>query len=413
LTGQTTLDSNHFAYALPAGAHVSDAIVVSNFSDAPLTFRVHGADLVSVAGGGVAPLEEGSASHLVGTWISVSQQELTVPAHQELNDPFTVTIPSDTAPGDHLGAVVVAKQAAAAQSIRVLTRAALIVKTTVPGQVHLGVALGPLSADQQGSDERFSIAVHNAGNVLFTVTGEVTVRDGSRIVATVPVEPGGIYVIPGGSAIVRATWHGTPELGEVTAVASVHVKVSGVPSGTFMSNTLRLSFFSWRLLIVILLALLAIMLALLAALLVHRRREACSHCGTKYRQSRLAKVSEKAEVAMCPDCMRTVDTAGRAVLCTNCLKEHLLEAGRAIQARRLARPHRRPASGPDRPRARAGPRKQRKTAAKAVPTRAAEPPKTKPAATSPAARAAPEPPNRRKTVTKSPAVRAPGPKPAG
>jgi hypothetical protein len=260
----------------------------------------------------------------------------------------------------------------------------------------------------------------------------VTVRDGSRIVATVPVEPGGIYVIPGGSAIVRATWHGTPELGEVTAVASVHVKVSGVPSGTFMSNTLRLSFFSWRLLIVILLALLAIMLALLAALLVRRRREACSHCGTKYRQSRLAEVSEKAEVAMCPDCMRTVDTAGRAVLCTNCLKEHLLEAARTIQTRRPARPHGRPASGPDRSRARAGPRKQRKTApktsaaraqaeppkhrktaAKAVATLAAEPPKTKPVAKSPAARAAPEPPKRRKTVTKSPSVRAPGPKAAG
>jgi hypothetical protein len=408
LTGETTLESNHFAYALPAGAQVSDAIVVFNFSDAPLTFHVHGADLVSVAGGSVAPAPEGTTAHLVGTWISVSQQELTVPAHQELSDQFTVSVPAGTGPGDHLGAVVVAKQAAAPQSIQVLTRAALIVKATVPGQVHLGVILGPLSAAQLGSDERFSIDVHNAGNVLFTFTGEVTVRNGSGIVATVPVDPQGIYVIPGGSATVHATWHGVPALGEVSAVASVHIKVNQLPSGTFTSNTLLLSFFPWGMLVIVVVALLAILLTLLATLIVRRRRDACSHCRTRYRRQRLAEVTEKAEVAMCRRCLGTVRQAGRALLCTSCLQQHLLQAGRAAHARRRDRPDGGSSvSGARSTRAQPEPPKQRKTAAKAAGARAqAEPPEQrKTAAKSAEARGQAEPPKHRKTAVKAATAR--------
>ncbi|MFN2568935.1 MAG: hypothetical protein ABR564_04965, partial [Candidatus Dormibacteria bacterium] len=133
LTGKTTLEKNHFSYALVPGGTVGDAIIVSNFTSAAITFRIHGADLITTQGGGVAPAPEDAPLHLAGAWIHVKTPELKVPAHQELTDPFTVTIPPGQPPGDYLGAVVAAPQPVGGPGIHVLTREALIARVTVPG----------------------------------------------------------------------------------------------------------------------------------------------------------------------------------------------------------------------------------------------------------------------------------------
>jgi hypothetical protein len=247
LSGTTTLTKNHFAYALPrGGAVVHDAVVVSNYSDATLTFDVHGADMLAATGGGLAPAAEGAQSKQVGTWLAVDHSPLTVPAHQEITDSFTVTVPADEQPGEYIGAVVVARTANAAQGIRVLTRAALTVDVTVLGNVNLLAAAGPITATQEHSDVHFTVPVANHGNVLFTFTGELTVRDGSgHVVATLPVAPAGLYVIPGGQASVTALWHGAPLWGSASATATIHARVASGAVGNFTSDTLDLGFFPW------------------------------------------------------------------------------------------------------------------------------------------------------------------------
>jgi len=247
LSGTTTLTKNHFAYALPrGGAVVHDAIVVSNFTDAPLIFDVHGADMLAAAGGGLAPAAEGAPSKQVGTWLSVDHSPLTVPAHQEVTDPFTLTVPGDEQPGEYLGAVVVVRTANAPQGIRVLTRAALTVDVTVLGNVDLRADAGPLTATEDHSDVHFSLHVANHGNVLFTFTGEVTVRDGSGgVIATIPLAPAGLYVIPAGQTSVTALWHGAPWWGSASATATVHARVASGAVGNFQSDSLDLGFFPW------------------------------------------------------------------------------------------------------------------------------------------------------------------------
>jgi hypothetical protein len=247
LSGTTTLTKNHFAYALPpGGAVIHDAVVVSNFTDAPMTFDVHGADMLATTGGGLAPLAEGAPSKLVGTWLTVDRSPLTVPAHQEVTDAFTVTVPATEQPGEYVGAVVVARTASAAQAIRVVTRAALTVDVTVLGMVDLRAAARPLAATQEHGDVHFAFAVANRGNVLFTFTGEVTMRDSSgNVMATIPVAPAGVYVIPGGQAAVTAVWHGAPSWGSASATATVHTRVASGAMGTFRSDALQLSFFPW------------------------------------------------------------------------------------------------------------------------------------------------------------------------
>jgi hypothetical protein len=250
LSGQTTLNHNHFTYALPAGgASVADAIVVSNDTDAPLSFAVHGADMVPATGGGMAPAAEGAPATQVGGWVTVSQPAITVPPHREVSDPFTVNVPTTQQAGEFFGAVVVARSAASSGGLQLLTRAALTVDVVVIPKAELKASTGPLTSTRQRDGEHFSVEVDNPGNVLFDFSGEVTVRDGSgQVVATVPLDPAGLYVIPGGRATVAGTWSGLPLWGSVSAVATIHAKVTGGPSATATSDTLHLGYLPWALL---------------------------------------------------------------------------------------------------------------------------------------------------------------------
>jgi hypothetical protein len=288
---------------------------------------VHGADLVNVSGGGIAPIPDGTPSKLVGRWISTSQAEITVPAHREVTHDFSVAVPSDLGPGSYFGAVVVTKNPAPG-SVLVLARAALIVQVTIPGVAHISGALGPLTGQRQGDAEKFSVTVHNTGNELVTVNGEVSVRDGSRVVATLPLDHPGIYIIPGGSAPLHTIWRTLPSFGTFKAVATIHLRVNAEPHGTLTSNTLVLSFFAWPVVgEAVLLALLTIVaVALLAFLLRRRSRAACTHCGSVYPRRRLTEVTEMADVPVCRRCLRNVHNTGRVRLCTACLKQHLPRA---------------------------------------------------------------------------------------
>jgi len=275
LSGKTTLNHNHFAYALPAGgASVGDAVVVSNFTAEPLSFAVHGADMVAATGGGVAPAAEGAQPHQVGAWMAVAQPSITVPPGREVSDPFTVTVPDAQPAGEFLGAVVVAETSTDAGGVHLLTRAALIVDVTVLPSVRLVAAAGPLQGAQQHDGEHFSVDVDNTGNVLFTFTGEVTVRDGSgNAVATLPLGPGGLYVIPGGRATVTAVWSGLPLWGRAVATATIHARVTGGPSATAVSAPLELGFFPWALVLGVLAGLVAMLVALF---LIRRRRQSAA-----------------------------------------------------------------------------------------------------------------------------------------
>lgn len=274
LTGQTSLTHNHFAYALAAGgASIADAVVVTNYSAAPLTFSVHGADMISATGGGMAPAAEGATPQAVGGWVRVSQARITVPPHREVEDAFTVDVPKGQPAGEFFGAVVVA-QVGAGGGVQVLTRAALIVDVTVVPQAVLRVATGPLGNAQQQDGMHFTVAVRNTGNVLFTFSGDLDVRDGSgHVMATVPLDPTGLYVIPGGEATVSAVWKGVPLWGSATAVATVRAQTSGGKAATVQSDALHLGFTPW----VLLIALGAGVVAALAAVLLLRRRLLPAH----------------------------------------------------------------------------------------------------------------------------------------
>lgn len=87
------------------GAVLQDRLSVTNPGRTPLTVRLRGADTNRREGAGpFVPEAKGSTG--AGAWLRLASGKVTVPARTRAEVPFAVTVPPDTAPGDHPGAIV-------------------------------------------------------------------------------------------------------------------------------------------------------------------------------------------------------------------------------------------------------------------------------------------------------------------
>jgi hypothetical protein len=247
LQGQTTLPGGHFSFALVAGQTASDGVVVENFSDRALDFHIYGADLLTAAGGGLAPAQATDVMREAGAWIDVETPRVTIPAHSRTTSMFTVTLPSAISPGEHFGALVAAAVVGTSpQGGTIEARTALITNITVPGTSIPSGRLGALTRSA-GTPRGvgFAIVLSNTGNLLLTYAGSVDVLDsGGRTVATLPLTPTSAYVVPDGHVGLDAVWPGLPPSGTYSAKATVTILARGTPVATLTSQSLPLSFAS-------------------------------------------------------------------------------------------------------------------------------------------------------------------------
>ena len=242
--GRTTLPGGHFNFALLPSESISDGIVVENLSDRPLTFHVYGADLVTAAGGGLAPAQATATMHEAGAWIVVSSPVVTIAAHSQFTDTFTLTLPAAVFPGQHLGAVVVAAGVGLTpQGNPIEARTALITVVTVPGIAHPSARLSSLTGSVNPSGSiGFGITLSNTGNVLLTYAGSVTIDDGTgHRVATLSLSPINAYVVPNGRVQLAAIWKKVdPRFSAFRMQASVTILANATPVGTLRSQSLAL-----------------------------------------------------------------------------------------------------------------------------------------------------------------------------
>jgi hypothetical protein len=249
--GKSTLEDGHFAYDVPAGTTVEDGMVLINYSDENLVFNVYPADMDTAVGGGLAPAQRNTEMEHVGKWLTLDNPELStvgVGPDSRRTVPFTLRVPEGTPPGDYPGAMVAALDVGGGdRGLGVQTRAALLVRLTVPGKTNLKVTVGDLrSQTDDGDGIRFDVDVRNRGNVLFTMIGEVEVRKGGTTVATVPLSPKELYVIPEGEATLSGVWKDPPSFGRVKAVARIHTFINQRPAETFSSKPVTLTIVPWQ-----------------------------------------------------------------------------------------------------------------------------------------------------------------------
>lgn len=247
----TSLPGGHFTYALEAGTSIDDGIEILNFSPEPLRFDIYGADLLTSAGGGLAPASRGAPSRSSGDWIVPAIVTVEVAPHGSVEVAFTVSIPVGTRPGNHPGALVVERHTPQAEGAGTTTqpRLAQRVLITVPDESDLAVEPGELVAVRERGRIRFELPVRNTGNVTVTSSGAVTTEVRGRQLE-LELSPAGLYAVPGGTATLSATWEDPPWFGRARAVAALDVVGGDDAPLSFTSSEITLWVFSWTVLLV-------------------------------------------------------------------------------------------------------------------------------------------------------------------
>ncbi|MGI5242162.1 WxL protein peptidoglycan domain-containing protein [Dactylosporangium sp. CA-139066] len=172
-----------FEYGLDPGTRIADGIVVANHGAAPITLRVYAGDAFTTRTGGIDLQPTGTTPKDVGAWIKVSADTVTVAAGAAVTVPFTLTVPADATPGDHVGGLVTTLvDEAAAGGVRVEHRLGSRVYARVSGTLRPALTVTDVHAEYAGTVNplgtgpvRITYTVRNTGNVRLAGREQATV----------------------------------------------------------------------------------------------------------------------------------------------------------------------------------------------------------------------------------------------
>ncbi|BBA97037.1 hypothetical protein RVR_2596 [Actinacidiphila reveromycinica] len=225
----------HFTYTLPQGTRVTDAITVANRGDAPITLRIYASDAFTTASGALDLLPAGEEPTDVGAWTVPRAGTVTLAPQQQRTVPFTVTVPSDAAPGDHTGGLVtslVTKDGAG--KVGLDRRLGARIYLRVPGVLTPALKVSALHTGYDGTanpvgsgSARITYTVTNSGNVRVTAGQKVRVRALFGALTGTTALPALPELLPGDSLTRTAVVHGVPPAGPLRVTVSLDPKPVG------------------------------------------------------------------------------------------------------------------------------------------------------------------------------------------
>ncbi|GAA1624631.1 WxL protein peptidoglycan domain-containing protein [Catellatospora bangladeshensis] len=255
----------YFFLESPPGQTVIDSVRVANLTDRPMTLRLYGADAFNTSSdGGFGLRPEKERQQGIGSWTRLGLADVVVPAKRQADIPFTITVPANATPGDHVGGVVAAEAVPSGQldsgglTVGVTHAVAARVYLRVSGPTVPGLAVTELTADrtQVGYDLANTGNTHLLPDVAVTASGLF----GHRVTAAGPGSR--LDLVPGARTRLRAALAGVWPVDIVST--TVTVTAEGGVRATSSTTTLV---GVWPTL-----AALALLLAVAAVLLRRRRR---------------------------------------------------------------------------------------------------------------------------------------------
>jgi hypothetical protein len=182
---------NYLIYNLDPGSTIQDAVTLSNYTDAPLTFQLYGSDTALTEDGSFALNNPDDPKSGVGAWVLLPTDSITLPPGTEAQIPFKLVVPSDATSGDHAGGIIAlstdTRSAQEGGNVAIDARdgvgVRIYLRVAGPAQPSLDVSSVSLSTDRTvgslfGAPSSGSVTykVVNTGNVRLAPTAIVTVK---------------------------------------------------------------------------------------------------------------------------------------------------------------------------------------------------------------------------------------------
>jgi hypothetical protein len=216
-----------FTYTnIAGGTIVNDYVAVTNFSKMPVTFEVYASDAFNTTSGSLDLLAASDKPKDIGGWVSMTKKTITLNPNERANEPFTLTVPANASPGDHVGGIIasVSNTDTTNKNLHVDQRLAAPIYLRVAGDVHSGVAVESVSSSYHGTINPFggggtdvAYTLHNTGNARVDVATDIAVKGLFGLTLGKSTAPAIKDLLPG--ATIRVTQHisGVFPLGPLSA----------------------------------------------------------------------------------------------------------------------------------------------------------------------------------------------------
>ncbi len=171
--------------AADPGAVISETLKVTNESDSEKEFYLFKRNITGVENGTV-PVFSDSSSDQTGyemtDWISVQSEPLKIGAHQSVEVPLVISVPSTATPGSHFGAIFVSAEPPKLREIGagVGYEVASIITIRISGDIIDTASIRSLSTDKllYGSKNvHFTAKIQNSGNILIRPHGSIEIKN--------------------------------------------------------------------------------------------------------------------------------------------------------------------------------------------------------------------------------------------
>ncbi|SDI45001.1 protein of unknown function [Actinokineospora alba] len=271
-------DRPNFSYSATPGAVVKDHLAVANISNDPLSLKVYASDAFNTPDGGFDLLDAGRAPVDVGSWAKLDASTVEIPGRTTKIVPFTVSIPADATPGDHVGGIVAAlvteATGADGQRVAVEQRVGARIYLRISGDLVPKLTVSDVVGSYDGSffgtgTTRISYIVRNSGNVRLGGKQQVTVETPWGSGTAVPNLPDLPELLPGNSFQVNTTVSGVLPAGWLNGL--VHIDPVAPPGpqprAGAVDASVTVAAVPWLLVVV-----LALVLALTLFLLWRKRK---------------------------------------------------------------------------------------------------------------------------------------------
>jgi hypothetical protein len=360
--------NGYFEYTALPGAVIQGSLIITDLGDGPGKFLVYAGDGLTSPYTGIVyanrdqPLVDGpsgNGEYGAGAWISVPSAAIALAPQKQTTVNFTVTVPKDAAPGDHVGAISAENPEPTLDSsgqftLGVTQRTVEAVVVHIPNpadttSVHVGK---PSITTENHKRQLLNIPLEYRADVLgkpfmnFTVTDPqqkaVVHFDGqfdtfvphSSIVYIHPLDnvllPPANYCFDGDFGVKNHEQHFHYCFDVTASEANVPAPGQRGPHSAPAANTPV-----WRSVVIGGGGVLAVLFLLLLLLL---RRKRCDHCD-KRKFGRLVRVDDAGDVLGCAGCTAQLRKLKKLKLCRSCYRTHLRDvpsepppASRAPQA---------------------------------------------------------------------------------
>jgi len=309
-------DRPFLSYTAAPGTVIYDHVAVINQDDAPVSLDLSTGDVTNAEGGGLTVLPSSQQSVDAGTWVDLDPgtTHVEVPAQTAQTGlgyvvvPFTLTVPADAEPGDHVGGIVATLSTTGqggenSPTINLEQRVAARVYIRVDGDAAPGLTVSGVRAEYAPTwpigpgTMTVTYTLRNDGNIRMAVEPSVRVSgpfgllprtaDGDRL----------DELLPGGQVQLTTTVDGVWPL--VLQQVDVGARTVAAPAGAdpglgTVHGTTSLLAMPW--LVVGLLALLVVLLVI--RVLLRRRRAAPPSRGGGSDDGRGAGPTDRREAAL-------------------------------------------------------------------------------------------------------------------